>query len=148
MQKTKVLFLCTGNTARSQMAEAFLRYYAGGQFEVHSAGLDPSVINPYTVRVMEERGFDLSAHRSKDVTEYMGKMHFGYLVTVCAQAEERCPAVFPGVGTRLHWAFDDPAAFDGPPEAKLGKFRQVRDQIDRRIRDWLAELSVGGPDNG
>ena len=147
MLKTKVLFLCTGNSARSQMAEAFVRKYAGERVEAHSAGLEPHGINPYTVRVMEELGFDLSDQHSKDVTEYMGKMHFGYLITVCAQAEERCPAVFPGVGTRLHWAFDDPAAFDGPPEAKLEKFRRVRDQIDRRIRDWLAELSVAGPDN-
>jgi arsenate reductase (thioredoxin) len=142
MLKPKVLFLCSGNTARSQMAEAFLRRYAGDHFEVHSAGLEPSTINPLTVRVMEEIGFDLSPQRSKDVTEYLGKMHFGYLVTVCARAEEQCPTVFPGVGKRLHWAFDDPAAFDGPDEAKLHEFRRVRDQIDRRIQDWLADLSI------
>ena len=124
------------------MAEAFLRRYAGDHFEVHSAGLEPSTINPLTVRVMEEIGFDLSPQRSKDVTEYLGKMHFGYLVTVCARAEEQCPTVFPGVGKRLHWAFDDPAAFDGPDEAKLHEFRRVRDQIDRRIQDWLADLSI------
>jgi arsenate reductase (thioredoxin) len=142
MLKPKVLFLCSGNTARSQMAEAFLRRYAGDHFEVHSAGLEPGTINPFTVRVMEEIGFDLSPQRSKDVTEYLGKMHFGYLVTVCARAEEQCPTVFPGVGKRLHWAFDDPAAFDGPDEAKLHEFRRVRDQIDRRIQDWLADLSI------
>ena len=124
------------------MAEAFLRRYGGDRFEVYSAGLEPSTIHPTTVRVMEEIGYDVSAQRSKDVTEYMGKMHFGYLVTVCAQAEERCPLTFPGVGRRLHWAFDDPAAFEGPDEAKLAAFRRVRDQIDRRIQDWLAEIEA------
>lgn len=139
--KTRVLFLCTGNTARSQMAEAFLRQYAGDRFEAYSAGLDPAEIHPYVHRVMEEIGIDISGQRSKHVKEYMGKLHFGYTITVCSVAEEKCPSVFPGMGQRLHWAFDDPAAFVGSEEEKLEKFREVRDQIDERIKEWLAELA-------
>jgi arsenate reductase len=100
--KTRVLFLCTGNSARSQMAEAFLRYYAGDRFEAYSAGLEPKGMNPLTIRAMEEIGIPLTGQYSKDVREYMGKVHFGYLITVCANAEERCPTTFPGVGQRLH----------------------------------------------
>jgi arsenate reductase len=137
--KTRVLFLCTGNSARSQMAEAFLRHYADDRFDVYSAGLEPKGIHPFTVRVMDEMGISLAGQSSKDVREYMGKVHFGYLITVCANAEERCPTTFPGVGQRLHWAFDDPAAVEGTDEEKLAKFHEVRDQIDRRIREWLKE---------
>jgi arsenate reductase len=136
MNKTKVLFLCTGNSARSQMAEAFLRKYAGDRFEVYSAGLEPKGINPYTERVMREIGVDISGQYSKNVSEYIGKIHFGYLITVCADAEEKCP-IFPGVGQRLHWAFEDPAAFVGSAEETLQRFREVRNQIDRRVRTWL-----------
>jgi arsenate reductase len=139
--KIGVLFLCTGNTARSQMAEAFLRRYGDDRFEVYSAGLEPGVINPHVHRVMQEIGFDLAGQRSKDVTEYMGKMHFGYLITVCADAERRCPKVFPGVSQRLHWPFEDPAAFVGSEEETLEKFREVRDQIEQRIKAWLVEQS-------
>ncbi len=140
MKKTRVLFLCTGNTARSQMAEAFVREYAGDRFEAYSAGLDPAEIHPYVCRVMEEIGIDLAEQRSKHVDEYMGKLHFGYTITVCSLAEERCPSVFPGMGQRLHWAFEDPATFQGSEEEKLDKFREVRDQIDERVKEWLAEL--------
>lgn len=136
MNKIKVLFLCTGNSARSQMAEAFLRKYAGDRFEVFSAGLEPSVVNPFTVRVMEEIGVDMSAHRSKSLREYMGKVHFGYLITVCDRAEKKCP-IFPGMGIRLHWPFEDPALAQGSEEVKLAKFRQVRDQIDAKVKEWL-----------
>lgn len=140
MTKTRVLFLCTGNTARSQMAEAFLRRYAGDRFEAYSAGLEPAEIHPYIYRVMKEIGIDLAGQHSKHVDEYMGKLHFGYTITVCSVAEERCPSVFPGMGQRLHWAFDDPAAFEGSEKEKLEKFREVRDQIDQRIKQWLAEV--------
>ena len=101
MPTTKVLFLCTGNSARSQMAEAFLRKYASDRFETHSAGLEPKGINPYTVRVMEEAGIPLDGHRSKPLTEYMGHADFDYLITVCDDAGEDCP-FFPGMGQRLH----------------------------------------------
>lgn len=141
MNKPKVLFLCTGNSARSQMAEAFLRLYAGDRFEVHSAGLEPSVVNPLTIQVMEEIGVDMSAHRSKSLMEYMGREHFAYLITVCSRAEEKCP-LFPGMGTRLHWPFDDPAAADGSEEEKLAKFRQVRQEISSKMLDWVSENSL------
>jgi arsenate reductase len=137
---TRVLFLCTGNSARSQMAEAFLRKYGEDQFEPFSAGLEPKGINPLTIRVMEESGFDMSGHRSKGINEYLGKEHFQYLVTLCHDAEQNCPRVWPGVNQRLHWSFEDPAAFEGTPEEKLEKFRQVRDQILEKVRAWLNEM--------
>ncbi len=139
MNKTQVLFLCTGNSARSQMAEAFLRKYGGDAFEAYSAGLEPKGMNPYTERVMNEIGVGLSGQRSKGVNEYMGKKHFGYLITVCDDAEERCPATFPGVGQRLHWSFEDPAAFVGSDDETLRKFREIRDQIEQRIKEWIKE---------
>lgn len=140
MSKARVLFLCTANSARSQMAEAFLRHHAGDRFEAHSAGLEPKAINAYTRLVLEEKGLDLSAHYSKGVRTYLGKMLFAYLVTVCADAEEKCPTTFLGVSKRLHWAFDDPAAFEGTHEEKLAEFRRVRDEIDVKIQAWVGEL--------
>jgi arsenate reductase len=139
MFKTRVLFLCTGNSARSQMAEAILRRRAGDYFEVHSAGLEPKDINPFTRRVMEEIGYDLSDQRAKNVAEYLGKTHFGYLITVCSHAEAHCPTAFLGVSQRLHWPIDDPAAFEGSAEETLARFRQVRDQVAARVDAWLAE---------
>jgi arsenate reductase len=136
--KPKVLFLCTHNSARSQMAEALLRKYADDRFLVYSAGITPSTINPYTLRVMEERGVDMIGHRSKSLQEYLGKIDFTYLITVCDRAEQQCP-IFPGMGVRLHWSFEDPAATTGSEEAKLAKFRQVRDQIEARILCWLLD---------
>ena len=141
MNKTRVLFLCTGNSARSQMAEALLRRYAGEHFEVHSAGLEPKGVNPYTIKVLEEIGVDTSRHTSKTLMEYIGKLHFGYLITVCSNAEENCP-IFPGMGMRLHWPFEDPAAFVGSEEDTLAKFRQIRNQIDAKVRDWLQDQGI------
>ena len=138
MKKAKVLFLCTGNSARSQMAEAFLRKYAGDEFEVYSAGIRPLGISPYTIRVMEEIGISLEGHHSKHVDEYIGKIDFAYLITVCANAEKQC-SVFPGSGKRIHWDLEDPAAQEGTEEEKLQKFREVRDQIDKRIKEWLSK---------
>ncbi len=139
MSKAKVLFLCTGNSARSQMAEAFLRKYGGNEFEAYSAGLEPKGVNPYTERVMEEVGISLSGQHSKHIREYMGKVHFGYLITLCSEAEASCPTTFPGIAQRLHWAFEDPSALTGSEDEKLAKFREVRDQIEQRIKAWLAE---------
>jgi arsenate reductase len=139
MSKTKVLFLCTGNSARSQIAEAFLRKYGGDEFEAYSAGLEPKGITPYTERVMEEAGISLSGQRSKHIKEYMGKVHFGYVITLCDEAEASCPTTFPGIFQRLYWPFEDPAAFTGSEDEKLAKFRKVRDQIEQRIKTWLAE---------
>ncbi len=137
VSKTRVLFLCTGNSCRSQMAEAFLRKYAGDRYDVYSAGLEPKPIHPLAIRVMDEAGVDIRGQRSKMLSEYAGKVQFGYLVTVCSNAEEKCP-IFPGMGMRLHWPFDDPAAFQGTVEEKLQKFRSVRDQIEGKVREWIA----------
>ena len=140
MEKPRVLILCTGNTARSQMAEAFLKKYAGDRFEIFSAGYESKEINPLTRKVMEEKGFDLTGQYSKGVEEFLGKMIFRYLIIVCEQAEKTCPKTFPGVLFRLFWPFDDPAAVQGSEEERLAKFRSVRDQIDQRIQMWLKEL--------
>lgn len=140
--KARVLFLCTGNSARSQMAEAFLRKYAGDHFEVHSAGVEPKGLHPLTVRVMNEVGIDMSAHRSKGVGDYLGRVNFGYLITVCADAEANCPVAFLGVSQRQFWKFDDPAKAEGTDEEKLARFRQVRDQISARIKAWLVETQL------
>jgi len=138
-QKIKVLFLCTGNSCRSQIAEAWLRTLGGARFEVYSAGLEPHGINPYTIRVMEETGYDMGNHRSKHIEEYIGVKEFDFLITVCGNADERCP-FFPGMGQRLHWPFEDPAAFEGPEDQKLALFREVRDQIKDKIQTWLNEM--------
>jgi arsenate reductase (thioredoxin) len=140
MIKSKVLFLCTGNSVRSQMAEAFLRKLAGDRFDVVSAGLEPQGINPFARKVMEEVGFDLSGHYSKDVSDFLGTTHFGYVITLCDHAESRCP-IFPGASIRLHWPFEDPAAFQGTDEQKLNKFREIRDQIRTRTESWVREIS-------
>ncbi len=134
----KVLFLCTGNSARSQMAEAFLRKYGAGRFEAYSAGLEPKGMNPLTVQVMAEVGIDVSAQRSKGAEEYLGKVLFQYLITVCDDADKNCPTTWPGIANRLHWSFEDPAAARGSEEEKLAKFRQVRDQIEARVKLWVA----------
>ena len=141
MSKQRVLFLCTGNSARSQMAEAFLRKYANDQFEVHSAGLEPKGVNPLTIKVMDEVGIDISRQKSKGIEIYLGKVLFQYLVTVCDDADKNCPTVWPGVNTRMHWSFEDPAKFEGTEEEKLAKFREVRDLMEKRIKNWLAENS-------
>lgn len=136
--KKRVLFLCTGNSARSQMAEAFLRHYAGDQYEAHSAGLEPKDMNPFTIQVMEEIGFSMIEHSSKGVAVYLGKTLFQYLITVCDHAEKNCPTAWPGVNQRLHWSFEDPAAFEGSEDEKLKKFREVRDQIEQKVRNWIS----------
>ena len=137
-KKPRVLFLCTQNAARSQMAEAFLRHYAGDRFEIHSAGLEPHEIHPLTYQVMEERGLDLSEHRAKSLFEYYMKMHIGYLITVCSNAEDKCP-IMPLVGERIYWPLEDPAAFEGSDEERLAKFREVRDQVEQYVQTWTSE---------
>ena len=139
MLNQRVLFLCTGNSARSQMAEALLRAHGGARFEAYSAGIEPSVINPFTVRVLDEVGIDASAQWAKPLSFFLGKMHFDYVITVCSHAEERCP-VFPGAAIRLHWPFEDPAAAEGSDETILAQFRGVRDQIEACIQAWLKQI--------
>ena len=141
-KRPQVLFLCTHNTARSQMAEALLKKHAGDRVEVYSAGYEPTDINPFTRQVMEEMGLDLSGQYAKGVKEYLGKINFAYVIIVCARAEKTCPTAFPSISQqRLFWPFEDPVAFEGTEEEKLAKFRDIRDQIDRRICQWLSELA-------
>lgn len=141
MEKIRVLFLCTGNSARSLMAEALLRSYAGNEFEVFSAGLEPKGVHPLTVQVLKEIGIDTQALASKSLNMFIGKTKFDYLITVCSNAEQKCP-FFPGMGVRLHWPFDDPADFHGDEVQTLAKYREVRDEIATRIRAWLAEMGM------
>ena len=135
--KTKVLFLCTGNSARSQMAEGYLRHAAGDRFEVLSAGIEPKGLNPLAVEAMREIGIDISQQQSKDVVTLLGQ-HIPYVVTVCDNAKERCP-IFPGTWKFLPWSLEDPAAAEGTNQEKLAVFRRVRDQIIENINRELIE---------
>ena len=137
MEKKQILILCTGNSARSQMAEGLLRHEAGSQFDVHSAGTKPSIVRPEAIAAMGEIGIDITGQRSKSVDEFLGKP-LDTVITVCDNAKESCPA-FPGGVQRLHWPFNDPAAVEGPEEKRLEAFRKVRDQIHGRIMVFLGE---------
>ena len=137
MNKIRVLFLCSTNSARSQMAEAFLRSYAGDRYEAYSAGMEPKEIHPLTKEVMDEVGIDISGQYSKALKDYMGKIHFGYLITVCNEADKKCPTTFPGMGQRRRWSLEDPAQFVGTAEEKLKKFREIRDEIKKRVIEWV-----------
>ena len=139
MAKQKVLFVCIHNSARSQMAEAFLNGLGGDRFEAESAGLEPGKLNPVVVAAMREVGIDLSGRPTKSVDAMIARgPYFDYVVTVCDEASaERCPA-FPGPGQRLHWPFPDPSSFAGTPDEKLAGTRQVRDAIRAEIESWCA----------
>ena len=141
-KKPQVLFICYGNSARSQMAEAFLRNYAGNHFNVQSAGVEPESINPYTVRVMVELGYDMSGHRSKNLREFMGYTHSRYVITLCSDADASCPRGLWSSGEKLYGPFDDPAAFEGSDEEELAFFRKVRDKIEAKVLAWLEEIEV------
>lgn len=136
----RVLILCTGNSARSQMAEGLLRHLAGEHMEVFSAGSKPSIVNPFAIEAMQERGIDIRQHRSKHLNEYLNQP-FDYVITVCDTAAETCP-VFPGRAVRVHWSFPDPAAVEGGDGAKHQAFRRVRDELETTLRDWLATHSI------
>jgi arsenate reductase len=138
MNRSRVLFLCTGNSARSQMAEGLLRDKAGDRFDAFSAGLEPTEIHPMAVAAMAEIGVDISGQRSKSLTEYLGKEHFGYLITVCDHAAANCP-MFPGAASRLHWSLVDPAAAEGGEEERMALFRRVRDRLAALIDEFLAD---------
>lgn len=135
MEKKKLLVLCTGNSARSQMAEGLLRHEGGDRFDVFSAGTKPSRVRPEAIAAMNDIGIDISGHRSKPVDEFVGQ-DLDYVITVCDNAKETCP-VFPGTVKRLHWPFEDPAAVEGPESVRLAAFRTVRDQIHGRIMVFL-----------
>ncbi len=137
MEKQRVLILCTGNSARSQMAEGLLRSMAPERFAVFSAGTKPSFVRPEAVIAMRELGVDLSSHRSKSVDEYRDTP-FDYVITVCDNASESCP-IFSGKAERIHWSFEDPAAVEGSEEMRLGSFRKIRDQIAARLRSFVED---------
>ncbi|HEX9373451.1 MAG TPA: arsenate reductase ArsC [Roseiflexaceae bacterium] len=136
--KRRALILCTGNSARSQMAEGLLRALAGERFDVFSAGTKPSTVNPLAIAAMDERGVDIRAQRSKHLNEYV-EQPFDYVITVCDNAAENCP-VFPGPAWRIHWSFPDPAAAQGSDAERLAAFQQVRDAIEARLRAWIATV--------
>lgn len=135
--RKKVLFVCIHNSARSQMAEAFLNQIHGDKFEASSAGIEPGRLNPVVVEVMRETGVDISGNQTKSVADVLKSGRtFSFVITVCDEASaERCP-VFPSGGTRLHWGFADPSSFRGPPSEVLAKTREVRDAIRQKIQEW------------
>jgi arsenate reductase len=138
MPKAIVLFVCTGNSARSQMAEALLKKHAGDRLEVHSAGTTPKGINPLTVRVMNEIGIDMEGHYSKSIKEFLGKSSPTHVIFVCDAAEQTCPRNWPFALQTESWSLDDPAAAQGSEEERLEAFREIREQISARVADWLA----------
>jgi len=135
--KRKVLFLCTGNSCRSQMAEGLLRHLAGDHFEVVSAGTHPVGLNADAVEVMKEIDINISGHRSKRVDEFLGQQ-FDYAITVCDRAKETCP-IFPSAAALLHWSFEDPAAVEGAREVRRAVFQRVRDEIADHVKSFLNE---------
>ncbi|NIO11253.1 MAG: arsenate reductase ArsC [Deltaproteobacteria bacterium] len=132
IKRKRVIFLCTHNSCRSQMAEGFLRHHGGDRFEVFSAGISPSSVHPMASEVMAERGIDLSGQRSKSVDEFLGQS-FDFIVTTCDDARDKCP-VFPGPGQRLHWGLTDPAVASGSREERWKVFQRVRDELEELIR--------------
>lgn len=142
MNKIHVLFLCVHNSARSQMAEAYLKEFGGDVFAVESAGLEPGLLNPLAVKVMQEDGIDISHNKTKDVFELHKKGHdFQYVVTVCdAKNSQRCP-VFPGMHKKLSWDFEDPSSLPGTGEEKLARTRLIRDQIKQAVIDFIAGIN-------
>jgi len=137
----RVLFVCTHNSARSQMAEGFLRAYGAGRFEVVSAGTEATGVRPEAVTAMAEVGIDIADHESKTVDRYLGE-EFAWVITVCDQAREACP-VFPGAKQMAHWNFDDPSLATGDEEERLSAFRRVRDEIAERVRAFAATNGQG-----
>jgi arsenate reductase len=141
MGKKRVLVLCTGNSARSQIAEGLLRHEADKRFEVYSAGTQPTQVRSEAVEVMRELGIDISGHRSKPLAEFAGR-EFEFVITVCNRAREECP-VFSGAPERLHWPFEDPATFVQDGEERLRAFRSLRDRIHARVMVFLGEGAYG-----
>lgn len=139
--KPVVLFLCTGNSARSQMAEALLRHHSGDRFDAHSAGLEPkSAVHPMALRALEEIGVSTEGLRPKPSRDYLGKVAVSDAIIVCSRANDSCPHVYPFALRTHYWPFEDPAACDGPEHEQLEKFREVRDAIDARLCDWIQEI--------
>ena len=139
--KLRVLILCTGNSARSQMAEGLLRHLGGTRYEVFSAGTKPAGVNPLAIEAMREVGIDISTQRSKSVAEFAGQ-EFAAVITVCDNAAEECP-IFPGAPQRAHWSLPDPTAVCGTEQEKLGAFRRVREELERRIQAFVNSVVIG-----
>ena len=139
LEERTVLFLCSANAARSQMAEGLLRHHAGDRYQVFSAGLNVTQVHPMAIQVMSEIGIDISQQKAKSVSTFLGKKTFFQVISVCHITAEDCPRVFPGTFRILHWPLDDPANCDGSDEEKLGKFREIRDQINIKIQEWINE---------
>lgn len=139
---TRVLFLCVHNSARSQMAEAYLKAFGGPDVEVESAGLEPGKLNPYVVRALQEEGIDISTRTTQSVFDlYKAGRRYHYVITVCSkEAADRCP-IFPGITERLHWPFADPSTFRGTDEQIMAGVREVRDAIREKVREFAAQLS-------
>ena len=137
MNKPRILFLCTHNAARSQMAEALLRKHGGDRFDVVSAGVEPTEIHPLTVRVLDEIGLDVSGQHAKGIESFLGKGSFKFAIIVCERAQKNCPNIYPFALQKLYWPFDDPAEAQGTEVEQLHAFREVRDQIENKILDWL-----------
>jgi arsenate reductase len=139
----KVLFVCTHNAGRSQMAEALLRDMCPRDFESHSAGMHPTTINPLATKVLAELGIDITHQRSKSVFDYIRTNEsFDYIITLCDEAaQQHCPT-FPGRAEKMHWSFPDPAALTGTEEQRLGRTRQIRDAIKQKLANWCAEMCV------
>ncbi|HWR50387.1 MAG TPA: arsenate reductase ArsC [Bryobacteraceae bacterium] len=133
----RILVLCTGNSARSQMGEGLFRHIGGGEYDVESAGTNPSRVRPEAIAVMKEIGIDISGQRSKSVDEFAGQ-RFDYIVTVCDSARDKCP-VFPGTAERIHWSLEDPAAVEGGEEDRLAAFRRIRDQLRTQVKSFFEE---------
>ena len=148
MEKSSVLFLCSGNSARSQMAEALLRHTAGERFEAHSAGMDPRGVHPLTHRVLGEVGIDSSGLRSKSVKEFLGKRSIQVAIILCEQARQGCPSLYPFALRVLYWPFEDPVAPELEREELLERFRAVRDSIGEHLQRWCAEERGAAPERG
>lgn len=140
--KKHVLFVCSHNSARSQMAEGLLRHLAADHYEVASAGVEPGTLSPFAVKAMAEIGIDIADAKAEGIDRYLGTWPVSYLIIVCSKAGESCPTTWPNILDRFHWFFDDPAAVDGTDEDKLAAFRRVRDEIKSHLEAWLVEQGV------
>ena len=134
-ERIRVLILCTGNSARSQMAEGLLRHDGGEAFLVESAGIEPSFVRPEAIEVMRELGIDISGHRSKSIDEFTAQS-FDHVITVCDNAKQNCP-IFPGLAQRIHWSIEDPAAVGGNEQIRLSAFRTARDDLRGRLQEFM-----------
>ncbi len=143
-----VLFVCTHNSARSQMAHGWLEHLAGDRFRVYSAGVAPGTLNPLAVEAMGEAGVDIAGHVAEGIDAYLGKVAIHSLITVCDRAAETCPRLWPGAREREQWSFDDPSAAEGSREERLAVFRRLRDEIRGKVEAWLASADAPAPASG